>query len=96
LNSTSEQSASLVYRFHEEGWIHGSVAQRNILRQPGPLSSFPAIRAINAEKRGGLEEEWSFRLIDFGRSHKTTTNNNLIAEESKLTGWVFGYDKLSP
>ncbi|PPQ84582.1 hypothetical protein CVT25_015785 [Psilocybe cyanescens] len=48
------QSGSLIYRFHEEGWLHGSVARRNILRQPGPITAWPSERAANALKRGGL------------------------------------------
>ncbi|KAF9565508.1 hypothetical protein CPC08DRAFT_683586 [Agrocybe pediades] len=85
------ECASLIYRFHEEGWWHGSVAQRNIVKQPGPLSAWPLERHFNARERGGLGKDWSFRLIDFGRSRKTTNGSDLCAEASEVTGWVFGY-----
>ncbi|KAJ7118708.1 hypothetical protein C8R44DRAFT_789049 [Mycena epipterygia] len=50
---------SLVYRLHHAGWAHGSVAARNIVVQPGPMT------APQGWLRG---PELSFRVIDFGRS----------------------------
>ena len=51
---------SLVYRFHEENWIHASLYERNIVMQPGPLTQRPASRHVSKIN--------VFRLIDFGRS----------------------------
>ncbi|KAJ7273170.1 hypothetical protein C8J57DRAFT_1317000 [Mycena rebaudengoi] len=54
---------SLLYRLHEAEWVHESVAERNIMMQPGPMTtpqgwmrSVPGLTAV------------SFRVIDFGRS----------------------------
>ncbi|KDR77175.1 hypothetical protein GALMADRAFT_95874 [Galerina marginata CBS 339.88] len=63
-----EECASLAYRLHLAGWLHNSLAWRNIVRQPGPLSMDPELRQANASQRGGFGKDWSFRLIDFGRS----------------------------
>lgn len=60
----------MYHRFNHAGWTHGSIAQRNILVQRGPLTVAPfyrALQALNALENGG-ELEHSFRLIDFGRS----------------------------
>ena len=48
--------------------MHGSFYRRNILRKPGPLVIHPDKRVENTRKRGGYGIDWSFRLIDFGRS----------------------------
>jgi hypothetical protein len=69
--------ASLVHRFHEAGWTHQSVAQRNILVQPGPITahalhdhhSSPSHRKRERNTTEGQGTN-SFRLIDFGRSAK--------------------------
>ena len=62
------EAAALVFRFHDAGWIHGSVAKRNILIQPGPLSDNPVERHLNSKARDGHGVNWDFRLIDFGRA----------------------------
>ncbi|KAG5637639.1 hypothetical protein H0H81_003864 [Sphagnurus paluster] len=54
------EATSLMYRFHDAGWSHGSVYTRNVLVQPGPLNLPPILRTM---------EKPSFRLIDFGRSY---------------------------
>lgn len=56
----SIECASLLDRFHAAHWVHGSVAERNIVVQPGPLNESPLFHTSNSTK--------SFRLIDFGRS----------------------------
>ena len=48
--------------------MHGSFYQRNILRKPGPLSAHPDERNDNTRKRGGYGVDWSYRVVDFGRS----------------------------
>lgn len=54
-----QECASLVLRFHEAGWIHGSLYPRNIHFQPDP----------NVPRSIAFRERMSrFRLIDFGRS----------------------------
>ena len=64
------EAAALVFRFHDAGWIHGSVAKRNILIQPGPLSDNPVERHLNSKARDGHGVNWDFRLIDFGRAYE--------------------------
>ncbi|KAL0954503.1 hypothetical protein HGRIS_003470 [Hohenbuehelia grisea] len=54
-----EQCLSMLYRFHIEGYTHGSFYARNFLVQPGPLN-FP-------HEERSLENP-SFRLIDYGRA----------------------------
>lgn len=46
-------------RLHKEGILHGSLADRNIMVQPGPLNVAPAGRSLDTP---------SFRVIDFGRA----------------------------
>ncbi|KAJ6608602.1 hypothetical protein B0H10DRAFT_1955278 [Mycena sp. CBHHK59/15] len=53
---------SLLYRLHHAQWVHWSVAERNIMVQPGPLTS------PQGWQRGLPGDPVSFRLIDFGRS----------------------------
>ncbi|KIM83278.1 hypothetical protein PILCRDRAFT_783505 [Piloderma croceum F 1598] len=67
-----QECVSLLFRFHEAGWNHGSVALRNILMQPGPLSVWPLLRGTNNTS--------SFRLIDFGRSSKCTSETMAMEE----------------
>ncbi|KAK0470021.1 uncharacterized protein EV420DRAFT_1222489, partial [Desarmillaria tabescens] len=49
---------SFVVRLQHAGFIQGSITQRNILVQPGPLSARPTERSLSTP---------SFRIIDFGR-----------------------------
>ncbi|KAF8955685.1 hypothetical protein BDZ97DRAFT_1764584 [Flammula alnicola] len=93
------ECASLVYRLHEAGWIHGSVARRNIVRQPGPLSAWPLDRIRNRYARSGLGKDWSYRLIDFGRSFsiegmEQQYRGEILSEESGVTNWVWGMQDL--
>ncbi|KJA23330.1 hypothetical protein HYPSUDRAFT_118082, partial [Hypholoma sublateritium FD-334 SS-4] len=53
------ECASLLYRMHDEGWLHNSFFPRNILMQHGDISAWPVARKI---------EDRRFRIIDFGRS----------------------------
>ncbi|KAH7928357.1 hypothetical protein BV22DRAFT_1030839 [Leucogyrophana mollusca] len=55
-----QECASLLFRFHHAGWLHGSFAARNILVQSGPLTDWPTVRIARNTP--------SFRMIDFGRS----------------------------
>jgi hypothetical protein len=75
------ECASLYYRFHNAGWSHGSVAARNILVQQGPLSVWPAFRNNFGIKEGN---EWSFRLIDFGRSQGNGDGQEAAMEETSV------------
>jgi hypothetical protein len=60
-----EECASLYYRLHHAGWIHGSVYTRNILKR---IKSNP--RPTFRDILGLVKPQQSFRLIDFGRSYK--------------------------
>ncbi|KAF8955672.1 hypothetical protein BDZ97DRAFT_1856164 [Flammula alnicola] len=92
------ECASLIYRFHEAGWLHGSIARRNIVRQPGPLSAWPMQRISNMLSHGGLGKNWSYRLIDFGRSFKGNAEPyhrfTMLAEESGVNLWLWGVEDL--
>ncbi|KAG2748645.1 hypothetical protein P692DRAFT_20833328, partial [Suillus brevipes Sb2] len=57
-----QECASLMLRFHHEGWLHESFAARNILWQQGKPTEWPMDRPHSGK---------SFRLIDFGRSKKS-------------------------
>ncbi|KAF8881986.1 hypothetical protein BD779DRAFT_1544303 [Infundibulicybe gibba] len=72
-----QECGSLILRFHDAGWIHGSVADRNVLAQPGPLSTFPIFRNLP-----GHPERRSFRLIDFGRSWENENSSQRGDEET--------------
>ncbi|TFK35285.1 hypothetical protein BDQ12DRAFT_324001 [Crucibulum laeve] len=61
----SHECASLLFRFHHGGWLHDSVYARNFLYQAGPLTAPPEKRMANLKRSHG---QFSFRLIDFGRS----------------------------
>ena len=59
------ECASLFYRLHSAGWIHGSVYPRNILVKKGAIDDIPLARMLAPDT---LDNR--FRLIDFGRSFK--------------------------
>ncbi|KZV77143.1 hypothetical protein PENSPDRAFT_597002 [Peniophora sp. CONT] len=53
--------AALYFHFMEGGWTQNSMAERNVVVQPGPISDWPVFRGQDRRQR-------SFRLIDFGRA----------------------------
>ncbi|KAG6872071.1 hypothetical protein C0995_013325 [Termitomyces sp. Mi166 len=58
------EAASLFRRFMAAGWVHGSVYDRNIVMQKGPLNELLGTHPLSLE-----ENSLSFRVIDFGRSY---------------------------
>ncbi|KAI6028001.1 hypothetical protein BKA83DRAFT_32882, partial [Pisolithus microcarpus] len=62
-----EECASLCLRFNNAGWLHESIAERNVLVQPGLPTQWPIERNVS---ESDAETRKSFRLIDFGRSKK--------------------------
>jgi hypothetical protein len=74
------EAGSLFHRFHQAGWTHGSVFERNVLYQYGPLHLPWSERETERYKR-----RLSFRIIDFGRSilHENPGNNRAL-EESEV------------
>ncbi|KAJ6606480.1 hypothetical protein DFH09DRAFT_1353592 [Mycena vulgaris] len=54
---------SLLQRLHHADWVHGSVAERNVVVQAGPMR-MPQGWMREWEERDAV----SFRVIDFGRS----------------------------
>ncbi|KAI6007492.1 hypothetical protein EDC04DRAFT_2582786 [Pisolithus marmoratus] len=62
-----EECASLCLRFNHAGWLHESIAERNVLVQRGLPTQWPIERHL---PEFGDGPENSFRLIDFGRSRK--------------------------
>lgn len=73
-----QECASLLFRFHNEGWLHGSVYVRNIVMQHGDIQDWPAYKR-HSDRR--------FRLIDFGRSEKgDTTIESWTAQQLLMVG----------
>ncbi|KAF8840604.1 hypothetical protein BDN67DRAFT_951330 [Paxillus ammoniavirescens] len=72
-----EECRSLLLRFHAAGWLHESVAARNILVQDRLPTEFPASWLTTEAERSP-----SFRLIDFGRSRKYTKSSERMLEET--------------
>ncbi|KAF9049066.1 hypothetical protein BJ165DRAFT_1464210 [Panaeolus papilionaceus] len=93
-----EQAISLFNRFHHAGWCHLSLYQRNIVMKPGPINVTHQERLNNSKQRGGLGEEWTFRLIDYGRSCVYNNENhpsyerhgkeNMVQEAQTLWRWM--------
>jgi hypothetical protein len=86
--------AALVFRFHDAGWIHGSIGDRNILTQPGPLCDIPLERHVNIM---GLGVNRDFRLIDFGRASENKNRDEYhrkysIKEDEYDIRRVISYD----
>lgn len=59
-----QEATSLFLHMSRTGWMQGSIAARNVLVQPGPLSEWPLGRMVCRPPKN------SFRLIDFGRAVK--------------------------
>ena len=91
---------ALFYRLHKAGYYHGSAYRRNIVRQPGLLKNHPVMR--HSREKGsestkfsiGCERsQWSYRLIDFGRTrHETDPEDDdfwecLSYEKDKMSRW---------
>ena len=98
LSSNRQECAGLGLKLHEEVWMHGSFYRRNILRKPGPLSAHPDERVDNTRKRGGYGVDWSFRLIDFGRSAYVGGATGIVEpldmEHQKVRYWGLGMVEL--
>ena len=77
--SFRNEVVSLMHRFHQAGWVHQSVYERNILVQPGPLN-VPYARRNRTVGQG----KRNFRLIDFGRSYKKLDNGDDDWEERRV------------
>ncbi|KZP19805.1 hypothetical protein FIBSPDRAFT_684061, partial [Athelia psychrophila] len=71
-----EECSSLFYRLYEAGYAHNSIAARNMVVQPGPLSELPERRGMGSTK--------SFRLIDFGRTERNKSSSEGIEEEKQI------------
>ncbi|KAK0185468.1 hypothetical protein F5146DRAFT_937187 [Armillaria mellea] len=70
-----QECASLLFRFHNAGWWHGSVYARNIVMQHGDVQDWPAHKK-HSDRR--------FRLIDFGRSEKEDTSDESYTTQKLL------------
>jgi len=81
--------ASLYYRFHKAGWVHESVACRNLARQPGPITAAPKDRKTSDDH--GLPT-CSLRLIDFGRSHRWDGDETSKDDEVLEVSYTLGVD----
>lgn len=78
------------------GWYHGSFFERNIVIQAGPLHEPPSTRKKNQRARDGYGINWSFRVIDFGRSRhmddpqgtsSRTSRNAMLTERNEIKNW---------
>lgn len=90
---------NMVQRLHFAGFVQGSMNDRNILVQAGPLHLPPSKRSLS---------EPSFRIIDFGRGKymkfEYGTHTELhwgalrgvddVAKERRYAGELFGMRKL--
>ncbi|KAI6124330.1 hypothetical protein EV401DRAFT_1183528 [Pisolithus croceorrhizus] len=65
-----EECASLCLRFNQAGWLHESIALRNVLVQPGLPTQWPIERDNSRDNSRYDPEIHSSRLIGFGRSRK--------------------------
>ncbi|PPQ68570.1 hypothetical protein CVT24_005582 [Panaeolus cyanescens] len=94
-----EEAISLFNRFHCAGWTHQSLYQRNIVRKPGPISAHPDERLLNSQSNKGMGENWTFRMIDYGRSRNFEDEKHpcydgrdyrevLRVENNKLWNWL--------
>ncbi|KAI6111556.1 hypothetical protein EDD16DRAFT_1433656, partial [Pisolithus croceorrhizus] len=63
-----EECASLCLRFNQAGWLHESIALRNVLVQPGLPTQWPIERDNSRDNSRYDPEIHSSRLIGFGRS----------------------------
>ncbi|KAK0477395.1 hypothetical protein IW261DRAFT_1421096 [Armillaria novae-zelandiae] len=76
-----QECASLLFRFHNAGWLHESVYARNIVMQHGDIQDWPAYKR-HSDRR--------FRLIDFGRSERLekedTTEESWAAQKLLMVG----------
>ncbi|VDC02512.1 unnamed protein product [Peniophora sp. CBMAI 1063] len=66
--------AALYLMFAEGGWTQNSMAERNVVIQPGPITDWPVFRGMSSRQR-------SFRLIDFGRAAPLRENYILLKDE---------------
>ncbi|KAI0791425.1 hypothetical protein C8Q75DRAFT_715555 [Abortiporus biennis] len=76
--STEEraQCFSLLARLHLDEYYHGSFYERNIVKQPGPLTVPPSERSLDTP---------SFRVIDFGRTEHYRTR---LEREQRQRGFT--------
>ena len=73
----------LLRRLHKAGFTQGSVYERNVLVQPGPLSAPPEERSDGAP---------SFRIIDFGRMKRRadfSSSGRFANECSEEKEWAY-------
>ncbi|KAK2459359.1 hypothetical protein APHAL10511_008623 [Amanita phalloides] len=75
----AHECAALVYKFHEAGYLHNSVFSRNMLCQEGPLDRPMYQRGTGEFMEDGRKH--AYRLIDFGRSEKSTNKGERNEEE---------------
>ncbi|KAF5327707.1 hypothetical protein D9619_005074 [Psilocybe cf. subviscida] len=99
----SQECCSLVYRLRYAGFLHASVAQRNIVAQNGPLSAWPVQRNFfpggyaDRDSEGGPSGK-CFRLIDFGRTEHVdalddkTRDEMSYHDETMLRQWGWTRD----
>jgi hypothetical protein len=77
--------------------MHGSVYERNILKQSGSLDASPNQRLANSLGRGVYGVDWSFRLIDFGRSEyvagKEDMKERIEFDSKRVVKWLRGDKK---
>ncbi|KAG6379393.1 hypothetical protein JVT61DRAFT_11858 [Boletus reticuloceps] len=83
------ECAALLFRFHTEGWLHASFAERNILMQ----KQHPTCSPLEEKEECDFphrHRRYSFRLIDFGRSVEYEDTSNMRAREEHFGKELFG------
>ncbi|KZV77142.1 hypothetical protein PENSPDRAFT_621469 [Peniophora sp. CONT] len=78
LNKDERQACAAQYMMFLNGdWTHGSLFDRNIVVQPGPITEWPAFRGMDRRQR-------SFRLIDFGRAARLAKDGEYINQKEEI------------
>ncbi|KAF5326691.1 hypothetical protein D9619_005068 [Psilocybe cf. subviscida] len=101
----TQECCSLVYRLRHAGFLHASVAKRNIVAQQGPLCAWPFERMFlpggdTFTNPDGGPSGKSFRLIDFGRTeHVDALDRGALEaairhDQDRLTKWADGREVL--
>lgn len=68
---------TMLLRLHDNGFSQNSIAERNLLVQPGPLTVAPHLRSLKTP---------SYRLIDFGRGLRE--KDTIDPETKKRTAFI--------
>ncbi|KZV64646.1 hypothetical protein PENSPDRAFT_757114 [Peniophora sp. CONT] len=72
------EAAALYFHLLDGGWTQGSIAPRNVLVQPGPITESPLGRMTARPRKK------CFRLIDFGRALELGESNRYVIDKDEV------------